>query len=583
VPDGVTTLNKKSTNVDDLMAFWRANPVQAALDIFGATDPDFDLDMAQRLVLKSRWTHNFEIDIFTRGGGKTFMDALTGSLQALLYPGQRIGFIAPSFRQSKMMWQELEKLVEISPVFQESVAHGPSTTPEKCWLKLKSAPGKVGSVIEALPMGVDGSKIRGARYFYVLADELAQINKDVLDIVVGGFLATKQNPMKQVKKTRRLNALLAAGKITRQQYDQEMGTGNVFIGSSTAFYQYNHLWERVQNLIEQIWAEKQRLIRRGLPHEHLVAKGGPLNQGQIPARYLSDGKNALCAFAWWDMSEGFMDMPTIRRQRQTMSDYQFLMEFCCYFPPDSEGFFRRSLLDAARAHNSFGPALYPRQGVDYVMGIDPARSGDNLAISLYEVDFDLRLIRLVRVFTYNNEPFPKVHQEIRKIIRQFQVRWIKMDAGGGGTTLRDLLADQRSCPPGEKLILEKDNDDHRALTGERLLAPLVQFSCYDWVRDTNEALRSALEHGRMQIAAIPPVPGELYVPEMDDLDLEMEKMLTEVSSIVTTAVGNRLRWDTPTKQQRKDRYSAVLIGYDAAQEWLDSKHKPQELPDGAWG
>lgn len=563
--------------------YWRANPVQAALDIFGAADPDFDLDRPQRAIIQSRWTHQYELDILGRGMGKTFLNAVTAWLQAILYPGQRVGLVAPSFRQSKMIWAEVEKLWEISPILQECVAHGPSITPEKCYVKLKSAPGRVGSVIEALPMGTDGAKIRGARYYFVIADELAQIDENVLDIVVGGFLATSQNPMRKAKLLRRLKAQLEAGQITQEEYETLKQGGNRFIGSTTAFYQYNHVWKRVQNLIAKIYDAKASGLRRGDNTDHLVVKGGALNGGQMPARYLSDGKDALCVFPFWDMVEGFMDMESVERQRRIMSDYLFRMEYCCYFPPDSEGFFRRSLLDAARHHNRFSPRLRPVSGVEYVMGIDPARTGDHFAVSLVEVDTQLRQMRLVRVWAWKNKPFPDAHREVRNLIREFRVKLIKMDSGGGGTTIRDLLADHRSCPPGEHLILEQEKPEHLALNGERILAPLVEFSKYEWVKDTNEGLKSALEHGIMLIAAHPPVPGEIWVPECDEADKEIEETIVEMSSVITKSTGSRISWDTPTKNQRKDRYSATLLAYDAARTLLGNLDNPNDLAQGFWG
>lgn len=575
-----TTFKKKSQNNDNLIAFWRENPVQAARDIFGAVDPDFDLDMPQQVVLNSRWTHDYEIDILGRGSGKTFINAVTAWLQAMLYPGQRVGLIAPSFRQSKFMWGEIERLYEMSPLVQECVSTGPSITPEKCYVKLEGSEYKIGSMIEALPMGTDGQKIRGARYYFVLADELAQIEEETLDVVVAGFLATSANPMKRVKMLERLKKELEQGLITEDEMKRAMGGGNKFIGTSTAYYQYNHLWRRVSLLIDAIHGAATTLERKGQSREHLITLGGPLNAGQIPCRYMSDGKQALSVFPFYDMSSGFLNMPSIERSKSIMSQYQFDMEYGCFFPPDSEGFFRRSLLDAARKHNSFSPAIFPRTGFTYVMGIDPARVSDNFAASLYEVDMIGRLARFVRMYTWHRRPFPEVHAHLREIIGMFGVKKIKMDAGGGGREMRDLLADPHSCPAGQQLILEKDNSEHLAKSGQFLLSPLVEFSNYEWLQGVNEGMRSALEHGRMLICAEPPVPGELWLPMHDEAAEEIEATLVEASSIITTARGNRMHWDTPQKNQRKDRYTAMLLGYDAARELIDTAGNSGQLAEG---
>lgn len=571
-----------STSAESLIEFWRKHPVQAALDIFGYENPGFDLDIPQRIVVDSRWRHQYEIDVLGRGEGKTWLNARVAALAGMLYPGNRIGFIGPSFRQAKSMFAELQIAYDECPAFRESVAAGPTIGTDRCYLQFKAAPGKVGSLIEALPMGNDGAKIRGARYYWVFADELAQIDSETLDVVVGGFLATSKNPILRRNLIRDLKKKLEAGEITPEQFEEMKGTGNRFTGTSTAYYQFNHLWTRVSKLIEDIYEEKQRRIRQGLPHEQYVVKGGPLNQGQIPARYMSDGKNALCAFPYFDVSEGFLDETSIERQRNLMSSSLFGMEYCCLFPTDSEGFFRRRLLDAARRHRAFGPALAPRPGMKYAIGIDPARTHDRFAIALFEIDTILKHIRLVRVWSYHRQPFPDMHRKVREVVETFHVEWICMDAGGGGTTMMDLLANEDLCPIGQSLILCKDEESHLGLDGD-LKLELVQFANYEWLKKTHEDLLSDLQHGKVLISAVPPLPDEIYVPEMDDADEEITQTLNEMATIVTSAAGNRLHWDTPTKTMRKDRYSAVIIGYYAAKAVLNDLHTGMQLAEGFVG
>jgi hypothetical protein len=303
---------------------------------------------------------------------------------------------------------------------------------------------------------------------------------------------------------------------------------------------------------------------------------------------MSDGKEGLCAFTCTDPREGFMDMDSIRRAKRQMSNYKFLMEYFCFFPPDSEGFFRRSLLDSVRARSDFGPIFEPRAGCLYTMGVDPARSDDNFAIAIFEIDPSAEEIRLVRVLAFNKKSFPEMHKRIRELIRIYKMKYFQMDAGGGGTTIRDLLSDPSSCPAGERLILEQDFDEHRTKTGDRYLGPLVQFSSYEWVQNANFNLKSGLEHKRLAIAAKSPVPGQVYKSledaEMyDEADEEIEAALTEWSSIVTTAAGARMHWDTPTKTMRKDRYSAILIGFDAAERVMALHKRPKVLAAGFWG
>jgi hypothetical protein len=575
--------NAKHVNKEALILRWRNDPVIAAKECLGV-----DLDKHQKIVIRNRWTHSTCYDVLSRGTGKTFTNGVFAALRGMLYPGHRVGLIAPSFRQSKMMFDEVRKLYDQSAVFQQAAPNGPKNDPEKCWIDFASAEGRTGSHIEAMPLGSDGGKIRGARFYDVIADELAQIDSNILNIVVRGFLATSANPMARVNYMREQREKIARGEMTEE--DLIKPEQNKFIGSSTAFYQYNHLWERVQGVMNEIMQPlKQYQIQHQCTLEAAMAAnpgyrlaGKSLNSGQIPYRVMSNGKKCLNAFTYLDPSEAFMNTETIDESRREMSDYLFRMEYECFFPPDSEGFFRRSMLDAARSHGAFSCQLEPRKGMKYAMGVDPARSGDNFAIAIFEIDPVARTINLIRVLTWNSKNFVEMHKNVRDLIRLYKIEYFEMDAGGGGTTIRDLLASQANCPIGQRLILERDFDEHRPLNGDRLLGPLIQFSSADWVHDANHNLLSGLQHNLLKIASKPPVAGEIWTQAKEEADEELEGALSEMSTIIVTAAGARMRWDTPTKGQRKDRYSAILVGYNAALKVLGNLAGGTTLACGGW-
>lgn len=587
--------SKKNTNLgnEQLVLHWREHPVQAAKDILGVK-----LDVPQQLQLNAWWTHDTSTSIFTRGGGKTFCGAVWCSLQGLLYAGQRVGIVTPSFRQSQFVFIEIEKLYAKSAMYQEASERPPIKAPEACRLKLRAAPGKVGSVIEGLPMGNDGGKIRGARYYRVFADELAQIDADTLDTVVNGFMATLSDPMERVELfEQELARLIADGTVAADQVEDirnrvrrgeslpgklTAGESNKLVQASTAYFQYNHLWhQRVAPTIKMISQEYHDAQRRGEDTSRFKLQGGSLNN-QIPHRFMSNGTECLVAFECDDMHPFFMDFKRIATTMSKMSDYKARMEYRCFFPPDSEGFYRRSLLDAARTHKQFTCQEDPRKGMIYVIGIDPARSGDNFTIAIFEIDVHNGCVNLIRIMAWNKKNFPHMHQEVRQVIKHYGVTHIGMDAGGGGTTVRDLLASKENCPTGQRLILERDFDEHRSLVGDRILWPLIQFSSADWCHDSNFGLLSDLQHSRLKIAAKSDNHHLIWTPKVEEMELELEEALTEWSSIIPSQSGTRTKWDTPADGMRKDRYSAILIGNWIAQQVLARQHKPESLPMGGW-
>lgn len=572
----IESLKAKHINQEELISLWREDPVQAAKDICGAR-----LAPSQQISLVGRFKHSTQIDVMGRGQGKTYLDALTAVLKAVLYPGHQVGIIGPSFRQAKFVFAEIEKLYFKSPLLQEACMRSPVYAADSCRLTFHAAPGKNSSFIEALPLGVDGAKSRGARYHTAIADEGAQIDDTLLNRVVRGFLATNNDIWERVDMVAAQREKIKAGLMSEN--DLVIPAGNQLIITSTAFYQYNHLWRRVNSLIQQILKGYYESQRNGSGLDKFWLKGGPLNNGQIPFRSMSDGKLGVNAFRWQDMPEAFMNVESIQQAKLEMSEYEFLMEYESYFPSDSEGFFRRHLLDKCREHCQFSCLEGPRKGnFAYVLGVDPARSGDNFAIAVWEIDLDTGLYSLVRVYAWNNKDFTRMHFEIRSLLKHWNAEYMEMDAGGGGTTIRDLLASEELCPPGDRLILERDFDGHRLLVGDRKLGKLIQFANYEWVHDTNFGLLSAMQHGQVRIASNPNMVTEVWTPKAEEMDAEMEEALKEISSIVVSPAGQRMRWDTPTEKQRKDRYSAVLIGFSAARKVAERRTKKTSLALGGW-
>ena len=138
-----------SLSLDELVAHWRKNPIDACHDILGV-----DLAPYQRITLSILWKVPFIILIQARGTGKTFMLSLFSSLRSILFPGESVAFVAPSFRQAAFVFTEVEKLYEKSKIFRDCCITPGKRTPSEYYIPIKH-----GGRIVALPMG-DGKKIR---------------------------------------------------------------------------------------------------------------------------------------------------------------------------------------------------------------------------------------------------------------------------------------------------------------------------------------------------------------------------------------------------------------------------------------
>jgi hypothetical protein len=103
-----------------MILYYRQHPCQAAYDLLGA-----DLAPIQRPMFRDMWNKNFVMGICGRGGGKTFLLGLIATLSCLLFPGFRAGLISGVFRQSKMIFAEVEKFYSQSSIFREACEKRP--------------------------------------------------------------------------------------------------------------------------------------------------------------------------------------------------------------------------------------------------------------------------------------------------------------------------------------------------------------------------------------------------------------------------------------------------------------------------
>lgn len=551
----------------EIMSVYQKNPTIAAVDLLGPGVLPYGLPWHQRLALKVAWEKPNVIQVWTRGGGKTWFDALYAVLSAMLFPNEKIGLFSASFRQAKFIWAELEKMYQNSPILQEFAIKRPMAPPDKCYLHLKN-----GSIIDALPLG-DGQKIRGARYFRIVGDEAAQIPDDVLDIVIRGMTATSKNAMEEVHKMRKQRELIEKGLLKEE--DLIRSASNKTLLTSTAFFRFNHLWKRVCLFEQEI---------KNPDNVHLNPQ--VLVDNYEGTKIMWNDERALIMFDYKDPPEGFMNMESIKEAKLKMSEAKFKMEYCAYFPPDSEGFFRRSKIERARDHEVFTVENSGDPAYNYVLGIDVARKSDNFAIAIGKIVENK--LHLVRVITLNSRSFSDMHDCIRDVLRDFNVVHICMDTGGGGTTLQDMLEDDRLVPAGQKPIFDSINDkDKEDMQGLHIL-DMVKFSD-DSIPKMAHNMQAFLDHRRL---LLPCVPARYYkltdnmseerkrvvgdkIEELEEEYREINEFVEETTAIIASStrtgkmhlglpgeiVGNNAKKEIEDglRPPRKDRWTAGML------------------------
>ncbi|KKL22579.1 hypothetical protein LCGC14_2434030, partial [marine sediment metagenome] len=296
---------------------------------------DFEMDMES----------DIQPNYFCNGfiNHNTFLLGVNATLHALLYPGYRVGLIGPSFRQSKMIFSEIEKLYQRSSILRESCEKRPVRGSDTCYLRFRGTDQSNGSFIEALPIGVDGAKIRGSRFYLIQIDELAQVPTDIIDLVIRPMAAVSLEPMQKVRERERQEHLIAQGLARKEDFIGD--SANKMVMTSSGYFKFNHMWHRMKSY----W--------RAMKEE---GKNTKYAVHQIPYQLLP---------------ESFLDEENIKEARRTMSRIEFTMEYEATMVSDSDGFFKASMIEACTTGSTFSIRLSGEANKEYVLGVDPNQGG----------------------------------------------------------------------------------------------------------------------------------------------------------------------------------------------------------------
>jgi hypothetical protein len=541
----------------------------------------------QSVILDTLWTSTFPILLASRGAGKTFMLAVYASLRAMLTPGSKVVIVASSFRQSKLVFEYIERIYEYSPIFRACCPRGIKKPSDSVFLDVGT------SVIRALPLG-NGEKIRGIRATHIITDEFASISPEIFQVVVRGFASVSSNPIEAATQTHLERQAIADGRMTVDQLTRAQG--NQIVYSGTANYQFNHFYKTYMThkaIIEnQIFGSSEEV------NEKLgLEDGDSLAEGNLDYR-----DYAIIRIPYQGLPESYMDEKQISQARVTMPRALFQMEYECVFPTDSDGFFKRSIINAATpGHNrSAGGAPFSvefagKPGYEYVMGIDPARKTDNFAISILQILPHNETYKNVYCYSMKGKSYTKAARKIRELLAKFNIVRIAMDAGGGGNAIMDILQDGKFLEPGEVPIWLYDDDEQKKFAGEHIL-DVVDFTP-KWIRNANYGLASDIEHRRLlfpyRALDFEKTGFDEDASKKDEAWAEIDEQIKETCMIVVTPTKTGVQHfdipELPASQQgtlktyqRKDRYSALLLSAYAARTYLQEGQRVVAPNMGGW-
>ena len=290
---------------------------------------------SQALMLHEMWNRKFPMLIASRGFGKSFILSLYSLIRALLLPERKIVVVGAAFRQSKVLFEYMETIWNNAPILRSMCTpeSGPRRDVDRCVMRINK------SRVTCLPLG-DGQKIRGQRANDIISDEFASIPRDIFETVVAGFAAVSSDPVENVKRLAAEKKAESLGINIKQNKEGTVeNKDNQIILSGTAYYDFNHFaeyWKKWKAIVKSK-GEKNRL------------------------RDIFGGEDVPDNFDWTEYSiirvpyellpEGFMDASQVARSKATVHTGIYQMEFGACFTRDSQGCFKRTLIESCTAND----------------------------------------------------------------------------------------------------------------------------------------------------------------------------------------------------------------------------------------
>ena len=571
----------------------------------------------QVAILQELWNRAFPMYIASRGFGKSFLLSVYAILKCLLIPSTKIVIVGAAFRQSKVIFEYMDTIWRNAPILRSVCTDnsGPRRDVDRCTMRIND------SWAIAVPLG-DGTKIRGLRAHTIIADEFNSIPVDIYETVVAGFTAVSANPTHNVKEAARRKTLQDVGKWDEtMEIDYKDRQTNQSIIAGTCGYGFEHFasyWKKY----------KSTIMTKGDFKQAAEDAGDELDKVPEYMKRLDWKAFSIVRIPYELIPEGFMDDQQVARSRATMHNGIYQMEYGACFTSDSQGFFKRSLIEGCVAHDRncstagwctwcsdpFDPMTRGNPDLNYVIGIDPASEQDNFALVIIEVHPEHH--RVVYTWTTNKKDFQSRKRiglteendyysfccrKIRELYKAFPCVRIGIDSQGGGYAIAEGLRDSDKMFTGERPILpiieDKKEKDTDRLAGDHVIE-LINFAKAEWTSQANHGLRKDMEDkvllfprfdtlslslmsekDKISFKQLRDKVGEsnalrLY-DTLEDAVMEVEELKDElVTVVVSVTAGGRERFDTPEVKtnigkkgrMRKDRYSALVIANMLARE-----------------
>lgn len=569
---------------------------------------NIDLTPMQMVIIKELYERPFVNLIAARGAAKTFSMALLTILKCVFEPGIKIAIIGMGLRQSKNLYNEIKRIWDNAPLLRQMANRDDGPHPRQDEFSFEF----LNSHASCLPLGTSGATIRGKRANLIIIDEYGDVPKAIIDSVVVAFASVSKNPIEKIKLLAKIEYARKNGiwSDELQSLLDNVKGANQIIRAGTAKFHFNHFAVEHQKFKKIILGRGKKELLKDLLDEKTIDD-------------LDWRDYSIIRIPYDLIQRGMMDAKVVAFAKSNLNSAIYNQEFMAVFTKDTDGFFQASLVyDLCTANNTiyynneivsepFDAMISGDPNKEYILAIDPARTLDNAAFVIIELNKTHN--RIVYCWTTNEKAFENLKSETgnsdlgtyyqfcaRKVIeltKRFNIILICTDYQGGGAEIMNMLSQDKSVIEDSIPIYpivdghplwngrELPTDD---LHGRHIIEP-VQFASATYNSQAHHGLRSDLEKRRLLFPTfdaismaevdLAPKKSKMVDDSLGDILDELQSLKYELTIIEYTRTDNsgRERWDTPeiknddgTKGRlTNDRVSALVMANYAARRIRD--------------
>jgi hypothetical protein len=512
----------------------------------------------QEIHLKALMNRNFNMCVFGRGCGKSFMAAVFCFLQCVFEPNTKILIAGPTFRTARFIFNNLEKIVDSKGAELLSQCFGAKAKRNDQFEWQIN-----GGSIVAIPL--NGEKIRGFRANILVLDEFLLLPEEIIKNVLMPFLVAPQN-IKERMQIREMEDKLILEGLMKEEDRVVFENKSKMVALSSASYTFENLYKTYLE-----WSEK------------------------ITSKEKTEATYFVSQMSYEALPEEMIDKTIIEEAQAGGSSHSsFVREYCARFTDGSDSYFNAKKMEECTLKTGESPHTLMKGDPKkkYILGIDPNMSdspnADYFAMAVMELDEEKG--QGILVHTYAGLGNLKNHVNyLYYILTNFNIVFMVLDNAGADTFLsacnqstlfKDNRLEIKTLDIDSELegidydLMIKNAKNKYNLDDKRIAFNQVFTS--NFIRKANEYLQACIDYKRVWFASRT-ASDEASFNQTISLNLPLDLMKVDDKKDWTALdfIENQDDFIYQTKKQ------CVLIEHSATSRGTQSFDLPQHLKRSA--